>query len=377
MLILEFVQRKYESEIGETMEKPKEKLKKILIIAGITGAVYAGCKYLLPLVIPFFAAYGTAVLLEPSARWIQKKLSVKIGERRWKIPIEIIGGAELTAALFALGAGIYLGGCRLIEQAKLLTDALPQLIKQFDTWLTGHCRSAEEIFHLKSGYVVCLMQDMLRELGVTIKAAAMPYLMVNSVSVFQWIVGGMVILLVMFLATVLTLGKLEAIRRFEKRSLFREEFAVIHEKFGVFVRTYLRVQGVVLLLTMAVCMAGLWAIKNPYYILLGIGIGLLDALPLFGTGTVLAPWALVELVAGRGGKAAVLIGLYVLCYILRQVLETRMMAKGMGLSALETLVALYAGLELFGVWGVVLGPAALMISKALLEILETAPGRKK
>ncbi len=377
MLILEFVQRKYESEIGETMEKPKEKLKKILIIAGITGAVYAGCKYLLPLVIPFFAAYGTAVLLEPSARWIQKKLSVKIGERRWKIPIEIIGGAELTAALFALGAGIYFGGCRLIEQAKLLTDALPQLIKQFDTWLTGHCRSAEEIFHLKSGYVVCLMQDMLRELGVTIKAAAMPYLMVNSVSVFQWIVGGMVILLVMFLATVLTLGKLEAIRRFEKRSLFREEFAVIHEKFGVFVRTYLRVQGVVLLLTMAVCMAGLWAIKNPYYILLGIGIGLLDALPLFGTGTVLAPWALVELVAGRGGKAAVLIGLYVLCYILRQVLETRMMAKGMGLSALETLVALYAGLELFGVWGVVLGPAALMISKALLEILETAPGRKK
>ncbi len=377
MLILEFVQRKYESEIGETMEKPKEKLKKILIIAGITGAVYAGCKYLLPLVIPFFAAYGTAVLLEPSARWIQKKLSVKIGERRWKIPIEIIGGAELTAALFALGAGIYFGGCRLIEQAKLLTDALPQLIKQFDTWLTGHCRSAEEIFHLKSGYVVCLMQDMLRELGVTIKAAAMPYLMVNSVSVFQWIVGGMVILLVMFLATVLTLGKLEAIRRFEKRSLFREEFAVIHEKFGVFVRTYLRVQGVVLLLTMAVCMAGLWAIKNPYYILLGIGIGLLDALPLFGTGTVLTPWALVELVAGRGGKAAVLIGLYVLCYILRQVLETRMMAKGMGLSALETLVALYAGLELFGVWGVVLGPAALMISKALLEILETAPGRKK
>ena len=124
-------------------------------------------------------------------------------------------------------------------------------------------------------------------------------------------------------------------------------------------------------------MAGLWAIKNPYYILLGIGIGLLDALPLFGTGTVLVPWALVELLAGRGGRAAALIGIYVFCYILRQVLETRMMAKGMGLSALETLISLYAGLELFGVWGVVLGPAALMMSKALLEILETAPARKK
>lgn len=359
------------------MEKPKEKLKKILIIAGVTGAVYAGCKYLLPLVIPFFAAYGTAVLLEPSARWIQKRISVKIGGKIWKIPIEVVGGAELAAALLALGAGIYFGGCKLIEQIKLLADSLPQLVRQFDTWLTGRCQSAEEIFHLKSGYVVCLMQDMLRELGLTIKTAAMPYLMVNSVSVFQWIVEGMVILLVLFLATVLTLGKLEAIRRFEKKSLFREEFAVIHEKFGIFGRTYLRVQGVVLLLTMTVCMGGLWAIKNPYYILLGTGIGLLDALPLFGTGTVLVPWALVELLAGQGGKAAVLIGLYALCYILRQILETRMMAKGMGLSALETLISLYAGLELFGVWGVILGPAALMMSKALLEILETAPVRKK
>ena len=101
------------------MEKPKEKLKKILMIAGVTGAVYAGCKYLLPLVIPFFAAYGTAVLLEPSARWIQKKLSIKTGGKTWKIPIEAIGGAELAAVLLALGAGIYFGGCRLIQQAKL------------------------------------------------------------------------------------------------------------------------------------------------------------------------------------------------------------------------------------------------------------------
>ena len=359
------------------MGVPNKKLKKLMMITGIALGVYAGFKYLLPLVIPFFAAYGTAVLLEPSARWIQKKLSIKTGGKTWKIPIEAIGGAELAAVLLALGAGIYFGGCRLIQQAKLLADTLPQLIRQFDMWLTGYCRSAEEIFHLKSGYVVCLMQDMLRELGSTIKTAAMPYLMVNSVSVFQWIVGGMVILLVLFLATVLTLGKLEAIRRFEKRSLFREEFAVIHEKFGIFGRTYLKVQAVVLLLTVAICMAGLWAIKNPYYILLGIGIGLLDALPLFGTGTVLVPWALVELLAGRGGRAAALIGIYVFCYILRQVLETRMMAKGMGLSALETLISLYAGLELFGVWGVVLGPAALMMSKALLEILETAPARKK
>ena len=64
------------------MEKPKEKLKKIFIIMGITGAVYAGFQYLLPLVIPFFAAYATAVLLEPSAKWIQRKLTIFRGRER-------------------------------------------------------------------------------------------------------------------------------------------------------------------------------------------------------------------------------------------------------------------------------------------------------
>ena len=113
---------------------------------------------------------------------------------------------------------------------------------------------------------------------------------------------------------------------------------------------------------------GLFLLKNPYYMLLGIGIGLLDALPLFGTGTALIPWALVELLGRNGKKAAALIGIYGICYILRQVLETKMMAKGTGLSALETLAALYTGLKLFGIGGVFLGPAALMLIKVLLEI---------
>ena len=248
-------------------------------------------------------------------------------------------------------------------------QALPEITRQFDIWLTGCCRTAEKIFHLRSGYVVCLVQDMLRDLGESAKTAAMPYLMISSVSVVQWIANGMVIVFVLFLASVLTLGKLDTIRKLEKQSLFRDEFGIIHEKFQAFGKTYVRVQAVILLLTTGVCIMGLFLLKNPYYMLLGIGIGLLDALPLFGTGTAPdSPGHLWSFWAENGKKAAALIGIYGVCYILRQVLETKMMAKGTGLSALETLAALYTGLKLFGIWGVFLGPAALMLIKVLLEI---------
>ena len=55
------------------MEKPSRKLKKTFLILGVTGAVYASFKYLLPLVIPFLIAYIFALLLRPSAIWLEKK----------------------------------------------------------------------------------------------------------------------------------------------------------------------------------------------------------------------------------------------------------------------------------------------------------------
>ena len=52
------------------MEKPGKKLKKFFIIIGTTGMVYAGFKYLLPLVVPLLLGYTLALLLRPSARFL-------------------------------------------------------------------------------------------------------------------------------------------------------------------------------------------------------------------------------------------------------------------------------------------------------------------
>ena len=55
---------------GDSMVSPEKKLKKFLLILGITGAVYGAFRYLLPLVVPFLCAYGTALFLRPSVRFL-------------------------------------------------------------------------------------------------------------------------------------------------------------------------------------------------------------------------------------------------------------------------------------------------------------------
>ena len=110
------VQMKYESETGESMEKPGKKLKKLLIITGTTGAVYAGFKYLLPLVAPFFVGYILALLLRPSARFLSYRIRITVKGKRYHMPIGVIGGVEFLAVLSVLGAVLYRGALKLCAE---------------------------------------------------------------------------------------------------------------------------------------------------------------------------------------------------------------------------------------------------------------------
>lgn len=73
---------------GESMEKPGKKLKKFLIITGTTGLVYAGLKYLLPLVAPFFIGYTLALILRPSVRLSGIVFSFLHLEKHGKFPLD-------------------------------------------------------------------------------------------------------------------------------------------------------------------------------------------------------------------------------------------------------------------------------------------------
>ena len=166
---------------------------------------------------------------------------------------------------------------------------------------------------------------------------------------------------------------LQEMDRWKKRcamSIYNREYALIGRRLAIVANAYLKTQGIIMMLTAAICTVGFWLLGNPYYILAGVGIGILDALPVFGTGTVLIPWAVVMFFSGRWGRGIVLLALYLICYFLREILEAKLMGDRVGLSPLETLMSMYVGLELFGIVGFLLGPVGLLLIKDLVEALE-------
>lgn len=376
------------------MGKPEKKLKKIILILGITGAVYGSFRFLLPLVIPFLLAWGLAVLLRPSAQWIAGHCRVRIprgivtrwfasraggkpgppgvkaGEYYIGIPVGVAGVLELLVITAAVSVGIYLGGRKLCLEASLFINRIPEWVGILDTWLTAVCHDMEDIFCLKANVLVVLMREMLKGLMGSIKNAAMPYVMVNSVSVFKWGIGISVILVVVLVSVGLCLQEMDRWKKRCAMSIYNREYALIGRRLAIVANAYLKTQGIIMMLTAAICTVGFWLLGNPYYILAGVGIGILDALPVFGTGTVLIPWAVVMFFSGRWGRGIMLLALYLICYFLREILEAKLMGDRVGLSPLETLMSMYVGLELFGIVGFLLGPVGLLLIKDLVEALE-------
>ena len=92
-----------------------------------------------------------------------------------------------------------------------------------------------------------------------------------------------------------------------------------------------------------------------YSFLLAILIAFLDLLPVFGTGTVLGPWIVVDIVNGNYKRAIVLALLYVGCLLVKQLLQPKMVGDSIGVSPFAALFFMFVGYQVYGVLGMILG----------------------
>ena len=92
---------------------------------------------------------------------------------------------------------------------------------------------------------------------------------------------------------------------------------------------------------------------------------LVDALPVFGTGTVLLPWAAACLLLGETGRALGLAVTWALVNLVRSAAQAKLLGDQIGLDPLASLLAIYIGWQLGRVWGMLLCPLVLVTLQQL------------
>ena len=98
-----------------------------------------------------------------------------------------------------------------------------------------------------------------------------------------------------------------------------------------------------------------------YTVLMAMLVGFIDLLPIFGAGSVMIPWAIYLGFTGNMPLAIAVLCLWGIWAIIRQIIEPHMVSKQIGMHPLITLVAMYTGFKLIGVFGLMIGPIVCLI----------------
>ena len=339
----------------------KNSMLQLLKIAVITALVYLVFRYLLGLVFPFLIAYGIAVLLNP--------LLEKIN-RRWKIKRGILS-ALLVLLVFVVAGGLLgMAGYALISQAKKLVQNYDSVAAQGTQVWNLCCQRVEELCGIQNGYVEHCVSSYVPMLWQKCRTDVVPKLMNYSIGYVKGFLVGFTIFIVIMVSTILILADYPNIRKKAVDHPIGNLIYRIGRNMKKAGGTYLKAQLIILLIISSICCVGLFLTGNSYAVLVGCGIGLCDALPFFGTGTVFIPWLLFKVFCGQYLLAGAYGIIYLICNFTREFLEPKLIGSKLSIHPMLVLISTYVGLCVFGVFGFFLGPVARLLIAEIYKASE-------
>jgi len=196
---------------------------------------------------------------------------------------------------------------------------------------------------------------------------------VNSVIDFIMFVPNIIIyVIITFLATLFLVTDRRTITRY-LTDLLPNEFVkkisnVISKSFKS-LGSYLKAMCIMICITFVELLIAFTILKQPYPLTLALIVAVVDALPILGTGTILIPWAIYSAITGNIGMGIALLVVYLVITVVRQLLEPRIVSENIGVHPFITLLAMYIGFKIFGLFGLIVGPVVMVIFKNVFETM--------
>jgi sporulation integral membrane protein YtvI len=343
--------------VGEEMNKRKKLFIELLVVI---LSVYLGFRFILPLVIPFVVAFILAWIVRPFTEFLYKKA---------RIPRLVGGITSLLLLISLLVMSLFYLGNLLIKQFINFVQNIPAYINIITGRLDYICSSCDELFGLAAGSVRVVIDDNIIKMVDKIRADVIPGLTARTLYFMVKLVGLVGIALITIISAVLIIKETPEIRKKYEKSNLYNDINKVTEKLADAGIAYIRAQILIMVLVAVCCVTGLVLIKNEFALLMGLLIAILDALPVIGSGIILIPWTIIMLLNGNIYAAAILITVYLLCQIIRELVEPKLIGNRIGIKPLYTLMSMYIGLKLFGIAGFFLGPIALIIIIAIMKVL--------
>ncbi|GIP33680.1 sporulation integral membrane protein YtvI [Paenibacillus sp. J2TS4] len=310
---------------------------------------------------PFLLAILIAIFLEPLIQ-----LAVKIKGVNRLLASSVICSLFLLLLFgisYGLGAKVYVETIQFSKKAPrimddanlLLKDAMNHIYAMLDTLSPGLTEQIETAL----GSLLSSLSSILSELS--------GYLFAVAKSIPTLFVSFLVFLISLYLISL----QLPSIRQsflalFEESS--RQKMASVLENLRKAIFGFFIAQLILSLITYVIVLTGLLIMRVEYALAISFLIVVVDILPILGTGSVLVPWSLYSLLVGDYFLAVGLLILFLVITVVRRIMEPKVLGNAVGIGALSALISLFVGFKLVGVVGLFLGPAVVIIYKAMRQV---------
>jgi len=340
-----------------------EKIKNspFIMLLLITGAVYFFLKYLTPLLAPILVAMLFVTIFGPTLKRFHEKFHIhrQIGA----IILLLIAGVTLVLLIWILFSWIVGSFPEWIGDLSSFEDEISDAVKK-------GCEAIGRLIGVNSGYLEEMILGKIRDGFDSLRTQVLPGMLSQSIQYVKTAAKIGAFLVTFIIAAVLLAKDYDNIMN---KLLDREDCHVFLEVMcGIirYIATYVKAQLIIMssIAGVAAVVLGISGIQHG--VLWGLLAGLLDALPFVGTGAVLVPLAITQLFGGNYFRAAICILLYVACAFMRELMEPRLIGRKIGVTPVMVLISLYAGIQLFGAWGIIKGPLGfIMIYQSYLSIM--------
>ena len=340
-----------------------EKKRAFLINIGYYGffviLLLLAARYLLPVLMPFLVAFVLAFLIQRPAAWIARRLRAPKGR------LSVLLLVLVYVAVFGVA---FSGGGRVFAVIREFVIDVPDIYRRdilplLNYVLEGVAESLSEADPFVSAQIENSLQQAVQSIGQMVSGLSVTLL--QMVSEF---ITGVPSVLIRVVLTVITsfyicsdydriLAALWRLLPDRWQNLCRDI-----KQYGLnMIRVYIRSYSLLFLLTFTELTIGFLIFQIPHSLLVAVLIAIFDILPVLGTGGVLIPWAVILAVIGNYPLAAGILILYVIITVVRNSVEPRIVGKQIGLHPLLTLIAMFTGVSLAGLPGLILLPMAVMI----------------
>ncbi len=345
----------------------------VICCAAIAAAIYFAGRYVLGFLLPFLLAYAVAAAAVPPARRLSARLHLPFRLVAALCVLFILAAAATLSAL-AINRGIFeikkLLSQLSDERSRTLGDMLCSAIELIDSRISDiplirSLREAEEL----SGFLSGLDSAMGNAVGELISklTSELPALIASVIKALPSVLLSFAVTVISGFYFALDRDRLARSISSLLPSALRTRLPEIKRLMGKTVAGYIKAYLIILLITFCELFIGLSILGADYAFLLATVMAAIDILPVLGVGTILLPWSLVSFICRDTRMGVGLLILYAVIEAVRQFIEPRLVGNTLGIHPLAALAAMYAGFELFGIGGMLIGPLLALAARVVIS----------